>query len=93
MNVSKPFSGSDIFKQVEGFNITFGKPLKSMNTSKRTWENNVVKVVGAEQWRKRSVFFFYLPYWETNLLRHCLDVMNIEKNVCDNVLYTLHNDL
>ena len=35
--------------------------------------------------------FFELPYWEYNLLRHNLDVMHIEKNVCDNVLGTLLN--
>lgn len=43
------------------------------------------------QWNKRSIFF-ELPYWETNLLRHSLDFMHIEKNVCDNVLYTLLHD-
>jgi len=83
-------SGSDIFKQVEGVNLTFGKPLETINASKRARGNNV-DVVGPDQWRKRSIFFD-LPYWETNLLRHCLDVMHIEKNVCDNVLYTLLND-
>ncbi|XP_068487048.1 uncharacterized protein [Phaseolus vulgaris] len=77
-------SGSDIFKQV-------GKPLEPTDTSKRGRGKNVLEVVGAEQWKKRSIFFD-LPYWETNLLHHCLDVMHIEKNVCDNVLYTLLND-
>ena len=33
--------------------------------------------------------FFELPYWEYNLIRHNLDVMHIEKNICDNVLWTL----
>ena len=36
-------------------------------------------------------YFFYLPYWEFNLLRHNLDVMHIEKNVCDNIISTLLN--
>ena len=44
-----------------------------------------------QQWRKISVFFT-LPYWKDNLLRHSLDVMHIEKNVCDNVLYTIMNE-
>jgi hypothetical protein len=39
-------------------------------------------------WKKKSIFFD-LPYWHTNILRHNLDVMHIEKNVCDNVLSTL----
>ncbi|KAM3386984.1 hypothetical protein ACQJBY_010090 [Aegilops geniculata] len=34
---------------------------------------------------------FTLPYWDSNLLRHNLDVMHIEKNVCDNIIGTLLN--
>ncbi|XP_071724291.1 uncharacterized protein [Rutidosis leptorrhynchoides] len=41
-------------------------------------------------WKKRSIFFD-LPYWQYNLLRHNLDVMHIEKNVCDNLFGTLLN--
>ncbi|XP_038982201.1 uncharacterized protein LOC120110683 [Phoenix dactylifera] len=41
-------------------------------------------------WKKRSIFF-ELPYWEYNLLRHNLDVMHIEKNVCDNLIGTMLN--
>ena len=36
--------------------------------------------------------FFQLPYWEFNLSCHNLDVMHIEKNVFDNVIYTLLNE-
>ncbi|XP_062188858.1 uncharacterized protein LOC133892152 [Phragmites australis] len=32
---------------------------------------------------------FTLPYWDYNLLRHNLDVMHIEKNVCENIYGTL----
>ncbi|XP_045831211.1 uncharacterized protein LOC123922548 [Trifolium pratense] len=39
-------------------------------------------------WTKRSVFWD-LPYWSTNLIRHNLDVMHIEKNVFDNVFNTV----
>ncbi|XP_073133531.1 uncharacterized protein [Henckelia pumila] len=41
-------------------------------------------------WRKRSVFWD-LPYWKTNLIRHNLDVMHIEKNVFDNIFNTILN--
>ncbi|XP_012827605.1 PREDICTED: uncharacterized protein LOC105948893 isoform X2 [Erythranthe guttata] len=41
-------------------------------------------------WTKRSILF-ELPYWKTILLRHNLDVMHIEKNICDNILGTLLN--
>jgi predicted amino acid-binding ACT domain protein len=39
-------------------------------------------------WTKRSIFW-ELPYWSTNLIRHNLDVMHIEKNVFDNVFNTV----
>ncbi|XP_059291096.1 uncharacterized protein LOC132044618 [Lycium ferocissimum] len=39
-------------------------------------------------WKKRSIFF-ELPYWAHNKLRHNLDVMHIEKNICDSLLGTL----
>jgi hypothetical protein len=39
-------------------------------------------------WKKKSIFF-RLPYWKDNLLRHNLDVMQIEKNVMDNILGTI----
>ena len=45
----------------------------------------------ARQWKKRSIFFCLL-YWKHNLMRHCLDVMHIEKNVGENDLYTILNE-
>ena len=39
-------------------------------------------------WSKKSIFF-ELEYWKHLSLRHNLDVMHIEKNVCDSVLGTL----
>ena len=36
-------------------------------------------------WKKRSILFT-LPYWQHSVLRHNLDVMHIEKNVCDNII-------
>lgn len=44
-----------------------------------------------EQWKKNSILF-YLPYWKDNYLCHYLDIMHIEKNVFDNVIYTFQND-
>lgn len=34
-------------------------------------------------------YLFDLPYWKFNRLRHNLDVMHIEKNVCESVLGTV----
>jgi hypothetical protein len=41
-------------------------------------------------WKKRSIFF-ELPYWSSLKLRHNLDVMHIEKNICESILGTLMN--
>lgn len=41
--------------------------------------------------QKKNIFFELL-YWEHNLLCHNLNVMHIQKNVFDNVLFTLLND-
>ncbi|KAK9936382.1 hypothetical protein M0R45_013227 [Rubus argutus] len=40
------------------------------------------------RWKKRSIFFD-LPYWEELPLRHNLDVMHIEKNVCESIIGTI----
>ena len=51
--------------------------------------------MGYNNWVKRSIFweqrsiFWELPYWKTNLLRHNLDVMHIEKNVLGNIFNTV----
>ena len=37
---------------------------------------------------KQSIFW-ELPYWNTNLLRHNLDVMHIEKKVFENIFNTV----
>ncbi|XP_021829050.1 uncharacterized protein LOC110769375 [Prunus avium] len=39
-------------------------------------------------WTKKSIFF-ELEYWSKLKIRHNLDVMHIEKNICDNIVGTL----
>ncbi|VVA37538.1 PREDICTED: transposon, partial [Prunus dulcis] len=39
-------------------------------------------------WKKKSIFFD-LEYWKSLPVRHALDVMHIEKNVCDSIIGTL----
>jgi hypothetical protein len=39
-------------------------------------------------WTKQSIFW-ELPYWQSLLIRHNLDVMHIEKNVFENVFNTV----
>ncbi|XP_060210987.1 uncharacterized protein LOC132638006 [Lycium barbarum] len=89
-NPPRKLSGSDILQQVKEIDVTFGRPTELNNRRKRNRQRNVGENV-TQQWRKKSIFF-NLPYWEFNLLRHNLDVMHIEKNVFDNVIYSLLND-
>ena len=39
---------------------------------------------------KKSILFD-LPYWRILDVRHCIDVMHVEKNVCDSIIGTLLN--
>ena len=58
-------------------------------TEAYAYENNskICKTNGYG-WRRRSIFWD-LPYWSTNLIRHNLDVMYIDKNVFENVFNTI----
>jgi hypothetical protein len=41
-------------------------------------------------WKKQSIFC-ELPYWKDLDVRHLIDVMHVEKNVCERLLGTLLN--
>ena len=43
-----------------------------------------------QNWYKKSIFW-KLPYWKNLLLRHNLDVMDIENNISDNNMNTIPN--
>ncbi|XP_028085569.1 uncharacterized protein LOC114286586 [Camellia sinensis] len=76
-------SREQILDQIEtGTYKPFGK---HPNNRKRQRDENPVL-----NWAKRSIMF-ELPYWKTLKLRHNLDVMHIEKNICDNLMGTLLN--
>ncbi|XP_074291731.1 uncharacterized protein LOC141618524 [Silene latifolia] len=89
-------TGSDVLRQQEGIDYIYGKSKnrrKRKNRARKVGEstnvlNNSEDDNNVNLWNKKSVFF-KLPYWEHNPLRHNLDVMHIEKNVCDNILGTL----
>ncbi|XP_027912627.1 uncharacterized protein LOC114172228 [Vigna unguiculata] len=82
-------SGINVLQKVQNLNIVFGKEPEVEERGKRQWKGHH-PIDGPLQWRKKSIFF-ELPYCVNNLLHHNLDVMHIEKNVCDNVVYTLLN--
>ncbi|XP_061358361.1 uncharacterized protein LOC133302572 [Gastrolobium bilobum] len=90
-NPPRLLSGCEILEQVENINVTFGKRPDISGKGKRRRVGGRDLHGNTQQWKKKSIFF-ELPYWRHNLLRHNLDVMHIEKNVCDNIIFTLLND-
>ncbi|KAK6115444.1 hypothetical protein DH2020_007713 [Rehmannia glutinosa] len=74
--------GSEILRDLEVLG------LKKVTELEATYINGrISKTCG---WKKRSIFWD-LPYWSSNLIRHNLDVMHIEKNVFENVFNTVMN--
>ena len=73
--------GVDVLEQLEHL-----EPIILRKSQKRKWENTTRQ----HNWKKKSIFF-QLPYWKTLMLHHNLDVMHIEKNVCDSIIGTLLN--
>lgn len=76
----KDLSGDDVLSQLELVEVRkFGKNPNNKKRKRTQIELN---------WSKRSIFF-ELPYWRTLKLRHNLDVMHIEKNICESILGTV----
>jgi len=74
------YSGIDVINQVNQLQkVTFG--LKSSKQKQPNFGKT-------HNWVKKSIFW-ELPYWSTNMVRHNLDVMHVEKNVFDNIFNTM----
>jgi hypothetical protein len=77
----EPLSGSEVYRKVSKIANNFGK----------TGDNATARSNGAlGPWKKCSIFY-ELPYWQSLYVRHSLDVMHIEKNICDSLIGTLLN--
>ena len=70
-----PLSGEEILAKVDKLNASWGK-------------RNGKCPVSQSYWMKKSIFFD-LEYWKYLYDRHVLDVMHIEKNVCESIVDTL----
>lgn len=66
-----------ILNKLSNASIKFGKLVRNNKKLLFSW--------------KKKIIFFELPYWKHNVIRHNLDSMHIEKNVCDNIIGTLLN--
>ena len=69
--VMRPCNSEEVYNQVKNIDIVFGKHQKKKITKKKI--------------SKKQSVFFNLPCWCKLEVRHCIDVMHVEKNVCDNV--------
>jgi hypothetical protein len=70
-------TGKEILSAVKDINIIHGKGDGSTSVPSSRDK--------APLWKKRSLFWD-LPYWKDLHVRHAIDVMHVEKNVCDNLL-------
>ena len=54
----------------------------------RCWQKEKDNMLNLSTTRKKKTFFQF-PYWKALILRHNLNVMHIEKNICDSIVGTL----
>ena len=81
----KQLSTKGVLYQLHGMeHIILGKAYKNKMLTKRKKEHAKLE----NNWKKKSIFF-QLPYWKTLILHHNLDVMHIEKNICNSIVGTL----
>jgi hypothetical protein len=59
---------------------------KAEKNAKKNTENNDNET--SVLFKKRSIFL-NLPYWKDLMIRHAIDVMHVEKNVCEALVGTL----
>ncbi|XP_075104365.1 uncharacterized protein LOC142178536 [Nicotiana tabacum] len=76
----KELSGDDVLQQLDF--LSTNRPGKHPNNKKRK------RLPEELNWVRRSILF-ELPYWKSLKLRHNLDIMHIEKNICENILGTI----
>ncbi|XP_074362909.1 uncharacterized protein LOC141703230 [Apium graveolens] len=77
-----PLTGEEVFQRVQYLRAhVFGKKQRQPR-----WKKGEPRPV----WKKVSIFF-QLEYWEFLPVRHVLDVMHIEKNICEALVGTLLN--
>ncbi|KAK9214285.1 hypothetical protein WN944_006278 [Citrus x changshan-huyou] len=82
-----PLNSEAIFRKVESIENKWGK-VKDKKRKKRGEKKDDDD--DRVWWKKKSIFF-KLEYWKYLLIRHQLDVMHIEKNICESIYGTLLN--
>ncbi|XP_073030675.1 uncharacterized protein [Primulina eburnea] len=97
---STPLSGVALFDKLSEIRCVFGKKISVKGKKRKNAKDNNLEDSKEEKdfgstdfrkcWKKKSIFF-NLPYWKHLHVRHCLDVMHIEKNVFESLINTLMN--
>ncbi|KAG8501438.1 hypothetical protein CXB51_003791 [Gossypium anomalum] len=86
--------GSEILFMLKGINFSYGKmnQLPNTQTKRRSRDESDGEddPNEADLWKKKGVFFL-VALLRAQHLRHNLDVMHIEKNVCENIIGTILN--
>nr|ABA99172.2 transposon protein, putative, CACTA, En/Spm sub-class [Oryza sativa Japonica Group] len=90
-------TGTEMHNLVMGITNEFGKKrkigkTKEKSTSKEKIEEHVEKQKTKERsmWKKKSIFW-RLPYWKDLEVHHYIDLMHVEKNVCESLMGLLLN--
>jgi hypothetical protein len=69
----------EVYEKVKDVHVVLGKRKK---TGKNIEDDDI--------WKKLSIFW-ELSYWKDLDVHHSIDVMHVEKNVCESLLETLLN--
>ena len=81
----KQLSEEDVLHQLHGMEHNIlGKASKNKMLAKIKREHAKLE----HNWKKKSIFY-QLLYWKALILHYNLDVMHIEKNICDSIVGTL----
>jgi hypothetical protein len=72
-------TGHEIYEMVKDVHVVLGK-----------WKRTGKNTEDDDMWKKQSIFW-ELPYWKDLDVCHSIDVIHVEKNVCESLLRTLLN--
>ena len=73
--------GHYVFEMVRTIQVIYGKKKEVGRKTKR----DKAPIEGVP-FKKQSIFFKYLPYWEDLEVRHAIDGMHLSKNVFGNTI-------
>jgi hypothetical protein len=79
----KRYTRKLLFKMVKNIQVVFEKGTVKGQKRKKTQTSIHIP------FKKRSIFFRYLPYWNDLETCHIIDLMHVTKNVFDNIIKTL----